>query len=149
LDSLARSTRIRFADIGDIPSLIILAEQFIPREACDKKRLEVLKRALKNPDYELLVAELEEGIVGFIDQWIIHDFTHGARLSYIHSLYVDSRYRRKGIASKLIQRVMKNAINRGVSEIHVTTRFDNESAINLYRKHGLIKRHLQLEKEFK
>jgi hypothetical protein len=45
LDSLARSTRIRFADIGDIPSLIILAEQFIPGEACDKKRLEVCARA--------------------------------------------------------------------------------------------------------
>ena len=149
MDSLAKSIRIRSADESDIPSLILLAEQFIPGEANNKKRLEVLKRVLKNPDYELFVAELKEGIVGFIDRWIILDFTHGARLSYIHTLYVNSKHRRKGVASKLIQRVMKNAKNMGVSEIHVTTRFDNKSAINLYRKYGLVKEHMQLEKEFK
>lgn len=35
------------------------------------------------------------------------------------------------------------------SEIHITTRFDNKPAINLYRKYGLVKEHLELEKEFK
>ena len=149
MNSFAKSIRIRSADESDIPSLILLAEQFIPGEADNKKRSEVLKRALKNSDYELFVAELEQEIVGFVDRWVIHDFTHGARLSYIHNLYVNSKHRRKGVASKLIQRVMKNAKNMGVSEIHVTTRFDNKSAINLYRKYGLTKEHLQLEKEFK
>ena len=108
-----------------------------------------MKQALRNPNYELLVAELEEEIVGFIDQWIIHDFTHGAKLSYIHSLYVSSEHRRKGVASSLLQEAMKNARNMEVSEIHITTRFDNKPAINFYRKHGLVKEHLQLEKEFR
>ena len=143
------SIRIRSANEKDVQTLVVLAEEFIPGETDDEKRIEVLKRALTNPDYELLVAEIEARIVGFIDQWIIYDFTHGAKLSYIHNLYVSSKHRRKGVASVLLQEVIKNARNMGVAEIHVTTRFDNKLAINLYKKHGLVKEHLELEKEFK
>jgi len=149
LDTNAKLIKIRSTNEEDLQSLVVLAEEFIPREADSKKRLDVLKRALRNPNYELLVAELEGEIVGFIDQWIIHDFTHGARLSYITNLYVSSRHRRKGIASKLLQETIKNAENIEVSEIHVTTRFDNKPAIDLYKKHGLVNEHLLLEKEFK
>ncbi len=144
-----RSNKIRPANEKDVLSLVILAEEFMPREADKEKRVTILKQALRNPDYEMLVAELEGEIVGFIDQWVIHDFTHGAKHSYIHNLYVSSKHRRRGIASELLQEAMKKAENLGVSEIHVTTRFDNKSAINLYRKYGLVKEHLQLEKEFK
>ena len=144
-----KSIKIRSANEKDLLSLVILAEEFMPREADNEERATVLKQALRNPDYELLVAELEGEIVGFIDQWVLHDFTHGAKHSYIHNLYVSSKHRRKGIASKLLEEAMKNAKNMGVSEIHVTTRFENKLAINLYRKHGLVKEHLQLEKEFK
>jgi ribosomal protein S18 acetylase RimI-like enzyme len=149
LDKTTMSIRIRSANEKDVQTLVFLAEEFIPGETDDEKRIEVLKRALTNPDYELLVAEIEARIVGFIDQWIIYDFTHGAKLSYIHNLYVSSKHRRKGVASVLLQEVIKNARNMGVAEIHVTTRFDNKLAINLYKKHGLVKEHLQLEKEFK
>lgn len=148
MDKTSISSRIRSANEKDVQTLVKLAEEFIPREADDKKRIVVLNQALKNPNYELLVAELEGEIVGFIDQWIIHDFTHGAKLGYIHSLYVSSKHRRKGIASKLLQETMKNARDRKVSEIHITTRFDNKPAISLYRKHGLVREHLELEKEF-
>lgn len=144
-----KSTKIRFANEKDLLSLAILAEEFMPKEADDTKRVNVLKQALRNPDYEVLVAELDGEIVGFIDQWVMQDFTHGAKHSYIHNLYVSSKHRRKGVASKLLREAMKNAKNRGVSEIHVTTRFDNKLAIKLYKKHGLVKEHLQLEKEFK
>jgi len=149
LGGTVKSIKVRSANEKDLQSLVILAEEFIPGETDNRKRIAVLKQALRNPNYELLVAELEEEIVGFIDQWIIHDFTHGAKLSYIHSLYVSSEHRRKGVASSLLQEAMKNARNMEVSEIHITTRFDNKPAINLYRKHGLVKEHLQLEKEFR
>ena len=141
--------KVRPADEKDLRSLVILAEEFIPGEADNGRRIEVLKRALRDPNYELLVADLEGEVVGFIDQWFIHDFTHGAKLSYIHNLYVSSEHRRRGVASKLLQQVIRNARNMGVSEIHITTRFDNKPAINLYRKHGLVREHLQLEKEFR
>lgn len=149
MDRSQKSIEIRSANEKDLLGLVILAEEFMPREADNKKRTNILKQVLKNPDYELLVAELEGEIVGFIDHWVIHDFVHGAKHSYILNLYVSSRHRRKGIASKLLREVMKNGEKLGVSEIHVTTGFDNKLAINLYRKHGLVKESLQLEKELK
>lgn len=144
-----KTIKIRSANEKDLQSLTVLAEQFKPGEVDNKKRINVLKQALGNPNYELLVAELGKEIVGFIDQWIIYDFVHGARLSYIPNLYVRSKERKKGVATKLLHEVMKSAENMGVLEIHVTTRFDNKPAVNLYKKHGLVKELLALEKEFK
>ena len=144
-----KTIKIRSANEKDLQSLTVLAEQFKPGEVDNKKRIDVLKQALGNPNYELLVAELGKEIVGFIDQWIIYDFVHGARLSYIPNLYVRSKERKKGVATKLLHEVMKSAENMGVLEIHVTTRFDNKPAVNLYKKHGLVKELLALEKEFK
>ncbi len=140
--------KVRSVNEKDVGSLVILAEEFMPGEADHKKRESILRQALKNPNYKLLAAEIDGEIAGFIDQWIINDFTHGAKHSYIHNLFVTSECRRKGLAGKLLQKAIKTAKNMEVSEIHVTTRFDNKPAINLYRKHGLVREHLQLEKEF-
>jgi ribosomal protein S18 acetylase RimI-like enzyme len=63
-------------------------------------------------------------------------------------LYVAPKYRRLGVGSRLLQKIVKRAEERGALEIHVVTGFDNEPAIRLYKKHGLIKESLQLEKEF-
>ena len=149
MDKTTMSVRIRSANEKDLQSLVILAEEFIPGEADSRKRMEILKESLRNPDYKLFIAEMEEENVGFVDQWIIHDFAHGAKLSYIHNLYISSKHRRRGFASRLLQEASKYARNKKVSEIHITTRFDNKPAINLYRKYGLVKEHLELEKEFK
>jgi len=148
LDRTANKITIRFANEMDFQDLIILAEEFMPEEASEEKRVKMLKQALMNPSYGLLVADLKGEIIGFTDYWLTCDFVHGAKLSYIHNLYVRSKHRRKGVASKLLKEAMRNAQKTRVSEIHVTTRFDNKSAIRLYKKHGLVKEHLELEKEF-
>ena len=143
------SLRVRRADESDIPALLMLAEEFMLGEATKENRVETLKQTLKNPNYMPLVAELDEEIVGFIDQWIIHDFAHGAKLGYIQNLYAASKHRRKGIGDKILQEILRSAETGGILEIHVVTEFENDSAINLYKKHGLVKESLQLEKEFR
>ncbi len=139
---------VRRANERDIGVLSMLAEKFMPKEATGEKRTETLGKALKNPNYELLVAEIDGEIAGFIDQWIVHDFAHGAQLSYIQNLYVTSKHRRKGVGSKLLDRIIESAKDKGVLEIHLVTEFENKPAISLYRKHGFVKESLQLEKEF-
>lgn len=127
--------------------LLTLAEEFMPEEAMSEERLEILTKALKHRDYELLVAELDDEIVGFIDQWIIHDFTHGAKLSFIQNLYVVSKHRRKGVGNRLLEKIITSAKDKGVLEIHVVTEFENKPAIELYKEHGLVKESFQLEME--
>ena len=142
--------KVRRADERDIPVLLLLAGEFMSEvEATQEKRMKILRKALRNPDYELVVAELNGETIGFIDQWIIHDFAHGAKLSYIQNLYITSKHRRKGIGSRLLEEIIRIAENKGVLEIHVVTEFENKPAINLYRKHGFVEESLQLEREFK
>lgn len=141
---------IRRADESDIPVLLVLAEEFMSEvEVTREKRMEILQEALRDPDYELVIAELNRETVGFVDQWIIHDFAHGAKLSYIQNLYITSKHRRKGIGSRLLEEIIRSAEKKGVLEIHVVTEFENKPAINLYRKHGFVEESLQLEREFK
>jgi ribosomal protein S18 acetylase RimI-like enzyme len=142
--------KVRRADERDIPVLLLLAGEFMSEvEATQEKRMKILRKALRNPDYELVVAELNGEIIGFIDQWIIHDFAHGAKLSYIQNLYITSKHRRKGIGGRLLEEIIRSAENKGVLEIHVVTEFENKPAISLYRKHGFVEESLQLEREFK
>ncbi|MEM3580908.1 MAG: GNAT family N-acetyltransferase [Candidatus Bathyarchaeia archaeon] len=140
--------KVRRAKENDVLKLLLLARDFMRGAATAKKRLSILKSSLKDPDYELWLAEIDDEVVGFIDLWTINDFCHGGRLTYIQNLYVAPKYRRLGIGSKLLQRIIGRAEGKGALEIHVVTGFDNEEAIRLYKKHGLEKESLQLEKEF-
>jgi ribosomal protein S18 acetylase RimI-like enzyme len=139
---------IRRADKSDVSKLVSLAEEFMHGTATYEERLSILENALRDPDYELWIAKVSGEIVGFIDLWIIHDFCHGGKLSYIQNLYVATKYRGLGVGSQLLQKIIERAKERGALEIHVVTKFDNERAIQLYKKHGLTKESLQLEKEF-
>jgi len=142
--------KVRRADERDLSVLLMLAEEFMSEvEATREERMEILRKALRNADYELVVAELDGETVGFIDQWIIHDFAHGAKLSYIQNLYITAKHRRKGIGSLLLEEIIRSAENKGVLEAHVVTEFENKAAIKLYRKHGFVEESLQLEREFK
>ena len=139
--------KVRFAGEDDLSALVTLAEEFMPEEADPKKRINILKQSLKNPDYDLLVADVEGKIVGFIDHWIVHEFVHGTKLSYIQNLYVTPNYRRRGIGSRLLREIIETAKAKGVLEIHISAEFNNKPAIELYRKHGFSREHSQLEME--
>ncbi len=141
--------KIRRADENDVSRLMSLAEEFMHEAAKDEERSSFLESALKDSDYELWIAEVYGEIIGFIDLWTIHDFCHGGKLSYIQNLYVAPKYRRMGVGGRLLQKIIERAKEMGALEIHVVTAFDNAQAIRLYKKHGLTKESLQLEKEFK
>jgi len=139
---------IRRADKSDVSKLMSLAEEFMHGTATYEERLSILENSLGDQDYELWIAKVSGEIVGFIDLWVIHDLCHGGMLSYIQNLYVAPKYRGLGIGSQLLQKIIGRAKERGALEIHVVTKFDNERAIQLYKKHGLTKESRQLEKEF-
>jgi len=142
-----KDLRIRPADENDVPTLVTLAEKLMPKMASTRKRMSMLRRAMRSPDYELLVAELNGEIVGFIDRWDVYDLAEGAILSSVGNLYVIPRLRRRGVGGELLRKIVKSAKRKGTREIHVTTRLNNKPAIDLYEKHGFVKRNLQLEME--
>ena len=67
--------KIRRADEDDVSGLMLLAKEFMRGAATDEERLSILKSSLRDPDYELWIAEIGGNIVGFIDLWTIRDFS--------------------------------------------------------------------------
>jgi ribosomal protein S18 acetylase RimI-like enzyme len=53
----------------------------------------------------------------------------------LFAIYVTPNYRGQGIASQLIETVINHAKSR-VIQLHLTCTITNESALNLYQKHG-------------
>ena len=92
-----------------------------------------------------LVAEVEDIIQGYIMCRIerglskIHSF-RPSRQCHLVSIAVREKYRRRGIASKLLSRVMRNAQEvYDSSECFLEVRATNEAAFHLYEKLGFTK----------
>jgi ribosomal-protein-alanine N-acetyltransferase len=100
--------------------------------------------------YELLVNEkatyctykVENQIIGYIGYWLLDDDIH------ITNLAVAPIFRKKGIASQLINYIINKAKDIGVSQVSLEVRVSNYEAIKLYQKIGFIKGKL-LKKYYK
>lgn len=79
------------------------------------------------------VALIEGKVVGFIDFWITFDS------STICQIAVSKKYRNKGIASKLLEKMFIDLKDKEVVVSSLEVRTHNESAIALYLKHGYFK----------
>ena len=72
-----------------------------------------------------LIYELDNNIVGFINYDVIYDKTE------IEYIYVDKKYRNKGIATKLLNEMINNLTKVDIS---LEVRSNNIEAINFYKK---------------
>lgn len=59
-------------------------------------------------------------------------------IGIINSFYVKETYRKKGIASKLLDMIEQCAKELGIIRLHLSVMEKNCDAINLYQKHGFI-----------
>lgn len=78
---------------------------------------------------KFFVAKFEEKIVGYIGLYLVGD------AGDITNVAVSSQYRRKGIAGRLIEKVIMYAKENNISCINLEVRPSNTSAISLYTKY--------------
>lgn len=134
---------IRKAKDDDVQVLEDLFSEF---SSWKLSRHESLLKAIGDPNGELLVAEYDDQVVGFLHQIFFVDPLHAGVNSDITSLFVKEGYRGKGLASSLVNKAVENAKRRKVLEIHVTTRENNQKAIGFYQKHGFTREGVLFEK---
>ena len=79
------------------------------------------------------VAEEDQRIIGFLLGFISQDNPEEA---YIHLLCVHPRFRRDGIASKLLKEFIETVKMKNIKRISLITKPINKRAISFYRKHG-------------
>lgn len=95
-----------------------------------------------NPFYKCLIYE-EKGILGVI---VFEEIYDRIELDYI---IVNDNYRRRGIASKLMEFLINYAQNNSIFNITLEVNENNLSAINLYKKYkfDLVSRRVKYYKD--
>lgn len=88
---------------------------------------------LQRRDAELLVAEVDGRLAGYAVFWQVLD------QGELGNVAVDSEWRRRGLARRLVGLVMERAAGRGVRELFLEVRPSNAGARQLYESFGFVR----------
>ena len=118
---------VRRMDLNDLESVTELEHMcFTDAWTLEHFEYEVSQSQVSVP----LVAEIQGELVGYIIPWFVEDEIHIANLA------VSPLHRRKKIAEKLLQLVLKEGEKQGSFYAYLEVRVSNLPAIRLYRKFG-------------
>lgn len=126
--------RLSSGDVSTAKQLFLLFQQIDeiadPTEASD----DYLKRLLSDPGFHVLTATSDGIVVGGITAYELPKYKRDETEIFLYELGVMENYRRKGVASALIDELLDLAAERQISAVFVATEADNIPAIELYRK---------------
>lgn len=91
---------------------------------------EAFRGLLRRRDCDLLVQEADREIVGYAVFWAVLD------QGELGNIAVAEAWRRRGLATRLIEAVERCARERGVVEVFLEVRVSNAGAQELYNRHG-------------
>ena len=91
---------------------------------------------LKDPRHKTLVALNDDKICGMIGTVSASSYLHNDLNGRIIALVVSRESRQRGIGVRLIAAAEKNFIQRGITRVTVTARFERETAHQFYEKLG-------------
>jgi len=144
--------RIREADESDLSMIeklmIELIYSLYSKEGIDAHRVvENCRTALSDANYYLLIAEMNEAVIGFINFTIRKTLLHSGPSGLIDELVVSKSYRGKGVGKQLIYAAIEKCRQLGCCEVEVSTEFTNTNAREFYKNCGFEERGVILEKD--
>jgi ribosomal protein S18 acetylase RimI-like enzyme len=100
---------------------------------------------LADDDFFALVAELDGEVVGVVTWVLTRGLFHGKKSAIIQEVSVAPISRDKGIGRALLEEAVARIKQLDVAEISISTGFENERAMHLYRALGFVEETLMLE----
>ena len=107
---------------------------------------ERIERLTERPDGEVLIAELDDQVVGVAAYQLIDVLERPDPQCRITSLVVDDRFRRRGVAYALVHTIEETARDFGCFRLEVTTQPDRADALAFYLASGFEERPRRLIK---
>ena len=135
--------RIRRAVENDLDGIHRLLEQRSPAEF--ERRRAVWRESLAREGYAAWIAEIDDQAAGFIDLYLFPDVSHSRTIGLVNNLFVDERYRRRGLGDRLLKETIAHCRRHDTVELHVWTDADNAAALGLYEGAGFARRAVLLE----
>lgn len=141
--------RIRLADRKDLPEILGLYTQ--PqmdrgRVLTMKEAERIFKKIKQYPDYDLFVAEVEEGIVGTFALLIMDNLAHmGAPSAILEDVNVAPSWQGKGIGTKIMECAMEKARNTGCYKLVLSSAKERIDPHRFYRNLGFSQHGISFE----
>ena len=121
-----RNCTVRGADESDLDTILQIEQECYPLPWSFQQ----FSQELENPVATLLVAEIENRIVGYICCWLVADEME------ILNLATAPELRRMGIAAELLKQAFNRFQSGKLSSAWLEVRATNQAAITLYRRSG-------------
>ena len=132
-------TEYRKADLLSLRMLLAVfakafddAESYVSAPPSD----DYLNTLIGRDDFIPLVAVSDGAVVGGLAAYVLRKFEQERSEIYIYDLAVDENYRRRGIATGLINKLREIARNKGAWVIYVQADPPDEPAVKLYESLG-------------
>ncbi len=120
-------------NIVPLDDLLIQRVYLLQKSTDDGWNLAQLKAELANPVAIGFCAIIDNDVVGYLSCHAICDEAN------LNNIVTDKNYRRKGIANKLLTRLVNHLKYKDVTRLYLEVRSNNLAAISLYEKTGFIK----------
>ena len=104
-------------------------------------------RILRDGNSHMVLAEVDNQIVGFVNFSIRQSLLHKGCSGMIDELIVSKAFRDKEIGTKLLDAAIKECKDLGCCEIEVSTESSNTSALQFYKRYGFDEKGVFLEKD--
>ena len=133
---------VREVEINDVSALKDLYVNHLTRlplkeEQDTVKWSKLLKALIENPDYHLLVGEINGKVVSSVTLVIIRNLTHNLRpYSVIENVVTHADFRNNGYAFALMEKASEIAKNKNCYKIMLMTGSKKESTLRFYERCG-------------
>lgn len=91
---------------------------------------------LSNTNNILILATHDDKPIGFLTAYIMPRLERTAHMAYFYEIEVSPNFRKKRIGTRMVNLLMIQLRNQGVSSCWVGTDIDNEAALSLYESTG-------------
>ena len=141
---------IRTATFSDLPIVRELISELVDSLA-RKDNIDVniavknYHNILRDKNSYMLLAEVNNKILGFVDFSIRQTLLHNGYSGLIEELIVTKNFQGKNIGIKLLDAAIKECENLGCCEVEVSTESSNIPAVQLYKRYGFDEKGIFLE----
>ena len=115
--------------------------QSLFKESSDADLTQMINEAFAKENHKIVLAIIENQAVGFVIGSIRTDYVEGARQSptgYLEAIYIDTDYRKSGIAKSLVERIESWAKENGCVQLGSDTWLTDSNARNFHKKVGFM-----------
>lgn len=133
--------KIRLACMADMEELIRLLNvlfsqdiEFVPDYQKQKQGLELIMADAKIG--EILVLEIDRKVAGMVSLLYSISTARGGKVAILEDMIIDENFRNNGLGTELLLEAIRFAQTRGCLRLTLLTDYNNDVAIEFYKKAG-------------